>query len=82
MKTLKNVKCDVNVRTKIMLPNRLHDLLFGVDSTMCKQRKHRIMLKCQSNNASKTATGKRGYAMTQKIAFNVAKSRRVDIVGA
>ena len=38
----------MSVRTKIMQPNLLHDLLHDVDSTMCKQRKHRIMLKCQS----------------------------------
>ena len=30
---------------------------------MCKQRKHRIMLKCQSNIASKPATGMQGYTV-------------------
>ena len=38
MKTFENEKFDVDVRTKIMKPNLLHDLLHGVDSTMCKQR--------------------------------------------
>ena len=38
----------MSVRTKIMQPNLLQDLLHDVDSTMGKQRKHRIMLKCQS----------------------------------
>ena len=48
-----------------MKPNFLHDLLHGVDSTMCKQGKHRIMLKCQSNIAPKPATGMQGYTMTK-----------------
>ena len=53
----KNVKrCDVNVRTKIMKPKFLHNLIQGVDSTICKQRKHHIILNCQSNIASKQAS--------------------------
>ena len=55
----------MDVRTKIMKLNLLHDLLHGVDYTMCKQRKHRIMLKCQSNIDSKPATGMQGYTMTK-----------------
>ena len=49
----------MDVRTKIIKPN-LHDLLHDVDSEMCKQRKHRIMLKCQSNIASNPAAGMQG----------------------
>ena len=48
---------------------------------MYKQRKHRIMLKYQSNIASKPATGMQGYTVTKK-AFNVTESRRVEVVGA
>ena len=50
---------------KIMDPNLHHDWLHGVDSTMCKQRKYCIMLKCQSNIASKTAAGLQRYTMTK-----------------
>ena len=35
-KTIKNVKCDVNVGVKANKPNLLHDWLHGVDLTMCK----------------------------------------------
>ena len=48
-----------------MNPNLLHDLLQVVNSTMCNQRKDRIMLKCQSNIASKQATGPQGHTMTK-----------------
>ena len=48
-----------------MKPNLLHDLLYGVGYTMCKQRKHRIMLKRWSNVASKSATVMQGYTMTK-----------------
>ena len=55
--------CDVAVRTRIM--NFFPELLHGVNSTMCKQRKQCIMQTCQSNIASKTATGLQGYTMTK-----------------
>ena len=45
--------------------NLLHDLFHCVDSTMCKQRKHPIMLKYHSNSASIPATGIQGYTMTK-----------------
>ena len=32
---------------------------------MCKQRKHRVVLKCQSNIASRPATEMQGYTMTK-----------------
>ena len=64
-KILKALNGNVDVRTKIMIPNLLQDLLHGVDSTMCKQRKHRIMLKCKSHIASKPAAGMQGYTMTK-----------------
>ena len=47
----------MDIREKIMKVKLLHDLLHGVDSTICKQREHCIVLKCQSNIASKPATG-------------------------
>ena len=64
-KHLKTLKCDVGVRTKIMKHNLIHYLIHGVDSTMCKQRKHRIMLKCKSNSASKPVPGMQGCTMTK-----------------
>ena len=72
--TPQDVKIDVDVRTKIMKPNLLHDLLCGVDSTMCNQRKHRIMLKGKSNNASKPATGMQGYTMIKNTHLTSLKA--------
>ena len=63
MKTLKNVNMCLGCQMKIMKPNLLHDLLHGIDSTMCKKRKPRIMQKCQSKIASKPANGMQGYTM-------------------
>ena len=48
-----------------MKSNLLVDLLHGLGSTMCKQRKHGIMLKCQSNIVSKPASEMQGYTMTK-----------------
>ena len=79
MKTLKIIKYDVDVRKKIMKPNILLDLLHGIDSTMCKQRTHHIMMKCQSNIASKPATW---IYNDKEFAFNVVKSHQVEVVVA
>ena len=49
----------------MMKPNLLHDLLHDVDSIMCKQTKHHVMLKCQSNVASKPALGMQGCTTTK-----------------
>ena len=62
MKIFKNVTWEVDVGTKIMNPNLLHDLLHGV---MCKQRKCCITMKCQFNIASKPAPGMQGCTMTK-----------------
>ena len=62
--TSKRKKCDVSVRTKIMKLSFLHNLLHGIDSTMCNHREYPIMLKCHSNNASNPLTGIQGYTVT------------------
>ena len=64
-----------------MNPN-LHDLLHGVDSTICKQRKHRIMFKCQSNIASKPANGMQGYSMTKNKHLASLKAVKLRLLGA
>ena len=57
-----------------MKPNFLHDLLHCVNSTMFKQRKHRTMLKCQSNIASKPATGMHGYRLAENTHLTSLKA--------
>ena len=56
MKTYENVKCDVNVRIKIMKPHLFHVWIFGVDLTMCKLIERPVIFVMQSNTASKHAT--------------------------
>ena len=82
MKTLKNKKCGVDVRTKIMNPINLQDLLHGVDFTVCKQSKQCFMLKCQSNIASKPVTGMQRYTISKKKHLTSLKVVRVEVVGA
>ena len=43
MKTYENVKCDVNVRSKIKKPRLLPATLHGVDLTICKLCKRPII---------------------------------------
>ena len=54
----------MDVRTKIMNPN-FFMICYMAPTTMCKQGKHPIMLKCWSNFASKLASGMQGYSMTK-----------------
>ena len=58
--------------------NLVRDLLYDVDSLMCKHRKHRIMLKCQSNIASKPAIGMQGYTMTKNK--HLASFKDVELI--
>ena len=60
-----NVKCEVNVRTKIKKPRLLHAWLNGVDSTMCQSNNRPIIFAIQSSIALKQATSKAIYAMRE-----------------
>ena len=62
----KTLKCDVYVSVNIKNNNNLlSDWSYGVDLTMCRQKKRASILKYQSNIASKPAPGMQSYIMAK-----------------